>query len=84
MVWIVIVAALLSGIVALNVAVLRANMQVEQLDNQRDQLASKHDTLQSQLSSAAAAGRIEEMAKTLHLGTPDATTYLELKHRGGR
>ena len=81
-VWIVIVAVLLSGIVALNVAVLRANMQVEQLDNQRDQLASKRDALQSQLSSAAAAGRIEEMAKSLQLGTPDSTTYLELKNRG--
>jgi cell division protein FtsL len=82
--WIVIVAALLAGIVALNVAVLRANMQVEQLDNQRDQLASKRDALQAQLSSAAAAGRIEEMAKTLHLSPAEMTTYLELKHRGGR
>ena len=33
--WIVIVATLLAGIVALNVAVLRLNMQVEQLDNHR-------------------------------------------------
>jgi cell division protein FtsL len=82
-VWIVVVATLLAGIVALNVAVLRLNMQVEQLDNQRDQLVSKRDALQSQLSSAAAAGRIEEMAsKTLHLGSPEATTYLELKHHG--
>ena len=80
--WIVIVAVLLSGIVALNVAVLRASMQVEQLDNQRDQLASKRDALQSQLSSASAAGRIEEMAKNLKLDAPAATTYLELKHRG--
>ena len=81
-VWIVVVAALLAGIVALNVAVLRLNMQVEQLDNQRDQLASKRDVLRSQLSSAAAAGRVEEVAKkTLHLGAPSATTYLELHGR---
>jgi len=81
--WIVIVAALLAGIVALNVAVLRLNMQVEQLDNQHDELVSKHEGLQSQLSTAAAAGRVEEIAtKTLHLGAPAATTYLELKHRG--
>jgi cell division protein FtsL len=81
--WIVVVAVLLSGIVALNVAVLRLNMQVEQLDNQHDQLTSKHDSLQSQLSTAAAAGRVEELAtKTLHLGAPASTTYLELKRRG--
>jgi cell division protein FtsL len=81
--WIVVVAALLSGIVALNVAVLRLNMQVEQLDNQRDQLVSKRDGLQSQISTAAAAGRIEELAtKMLHLGAPQSTTYLDLKRRG--
>jgi cell division protein FtsL len=77
------VAALLAGIVALNVAVLRLNMQVEQLDNQRDELVTKRDALQSQLSTAAAAGRIEELAtKTLGLEAPAATTYLELKQRG--
>ncbi len=64
-----IVAALLAGIVALNVAVLRLNMQVEQLDNQHDELVSKRENIQSQLSSTAAAGRIEDIAtKTLHLG----------------
>jgi hypothetical protein len=58
-------------------------MQVEQLDNQRDQLVTKRDGLQTQLSSAAAAGRIEELAtKMLHLGAPHSTTYLELKRRG--
>ena len=78
-----IVAALLAGIVALNVAVLRLNMQVEQLENQRDELVSKRENIQSQLSSTAAAGRIEDIAtKTLHLGAPASTTYLELKHRG--
>jgi cell division protein FtsL len=81
--WIVIVAGLLAGIVALNVAVLRLNMKVEQLDNQRDQLVTKRENIQSQLSSTAAAGRIEELAtKTLHLGAPASTTYLELKRRG--
>jgi cell division protein FtsL len=81
--WIGVVAALLAGIVALNVAVLRLNMQVEQLENQRDELVTKRENIQSQLSSTAAAGRIESLAtKTLHLGTPAATTYLELKPRG--
>jgi cell division protein FtsL len=81
--WIVVVAALLAGIVALNVAVLRLNMKVEQLEGKRDRLVSQREDLQSQLSTAAAAGRIEEVAtRTLGLGPPDSTTYLELGHSG--
>jgi len=80
--WIVLVAGLLAGIVALNVAVLRLNMQVEQLDNQHDELVSKNEGLQSQISTAAAAGRIEQLGKALGLGTPAATTYLQLKPNG--
>ena len=78
--WIVVVATLLAGIVALNVAVLRLNVQVQQLDAQRDQLASKRDALQTQLSKAAAGGRVEKAAvQRLGLVAPASTTYLELK-----
>jgi cell division protein FtsL len=78
--WIVVVAALLAGIVALNVAVLRLNVQVEQLDGQRDKLASKRNGLQTEVSTAAAGGRIETAAvERLGLVAPESTTYLELK-----
>ena len=78
--WIVVVAALLAGIVALNVAVLRLNVQVEQLDAQRDKLASKRDALQTEISTAAAGGRVETAAvERLGLVAPESTTYLELK-----
>jgi cell division protein FtsL len=78
--WIVVVAALLAGIVALNVAVLRLNVQVEQLDGQRDKLASKRNALQTEISTAAAGGRIETTAvERLGLVAPESTTYLELK-----
>jgi len=78
--WIVVVAALLAGIVALNVAVLRLNVQVEQLDGQRDELASKRNALQTEVSTAAAGGRIETAAvERLGLVAPESTTYLELK-----
>jgi cell division protein FtsL len=78
--WIVVVATLLAGIVALNVAVLRLNVQVQQLDAQRDELASKRDALQTQLSTAAAAGRVEKAAvHRLGLVAPESTTYVELK-----
>jgi cell division protein FtsL len=75
-----VVAALLAGIVALNVAVLRLNVQVEQLDGQRDKLASKRDAIQTELSTAAAGGRVENAAvERLGLVAPESTTYLELK-----
>lgn len=78
--WIVVVAALLAGIVALNVAVLRLSVQVEQLDGQRDKLASKRNALQTEISTAAAGGRIETAAvERLGLVAPESTTYLELK-----
>jgi cell division protein FtsB len=79
-VWIIVVAALLAGIVALNVAVLRLNMQAEELDNQRDELIARRDNLEADLSRAAAAGRIEEMAvNRFGLVEPDETTYLPLR-----
>jgi cell division protein FtsL len=78
--WIVAVAALLAGIVALNVAVLRLNVQVEQLDRQRDQLAAKRAALQTELSTAAAGGRVEKAAVgRLGLVAPVSTRYLQLK-----
>ena len=78
--WIVVVAALLAGIVALNVAVLRLNVQVEQLEGQRDKLASKRNALQTEISTAAAGGRVETAAvERLGLVAPESTTYLELK-----
>jgi hypothetical protein len=78
--WIVAVAALLAGIVALNVAVLRLNVQVEELDGQREQLAAKRDALQTELSTAAAGGRVENAAvRRLGLVAPASTRFLELK-----
>ena len=81
--WIVVVAALRAGIVALNVAVLGLNRKDERLDTQRDELVSGNDALSSELSAAAAAGRIERLARSkLGLVAPTDTTYLEL--RSGR
>jgi cell division protein FtsL len=79
--WIGALAALLAGVVAMNVAVLRLNMTLDRLGRDRAQLRADTATLQSQLSSAAATGRIETMAMK-RLGyapaTPDQTTYVHL------
>ena len=80
-VWIAVVAVLLAGVVALNVAVLRLNMQVDQLGRERAGLRAQNAALSSQLSQAAATGRIQRLAmKRLGyvLATPEQTTFVHL------
>jgi hypothetical protein len=82
-VWIVLLAVLLTGVVALNVAVLRLNIGVDKLDQERTDLHAQNAALQSQLSSAQAAALIQ--AKAAHLGLVPApaqdTTYVRLTRR---
>ena len=75
------IAALLTGVVALNVAALQANVRVEELDRARAELRAANAALEVQLSSAAAAPQIQSQARTrLGLGpaAPEETTYVEL------
>lgn len=79
--WIGVLTVLLAGVVAMNVAVLRLNMTLDRLGQERAQLRADTAALQSQLSSAAATGRIETLAvKRLGLvpATPDQTTYIHV------
>ena len=82
--WIVVAGVLLAGIVALNVAVLRLNVKLDRLNTDREQLRGGNAALASQLSSAAASPRIENLAK-LRLGLvpadPTTTTYLDVTPR---
>jgi cell division protein FtsL len=81
--WIGIVAALLAGVVALNVAVLRLNMKLDRLGRERADLRAQNAALSVQLSSAASAPRIQGLAaKRLGLvqATPDQTSYVTLPH----
>ena len=79
--WIAIVAVLLAGVVATNVAVLRLNMGLDRLGRQRADLRARNAELQSQLSTAASAARIQGLAAR-RLGwvpaTGDQTTYFNL------
>jgi cell division protein FtsL len=80
-VWIVALATLLTGVVAVNVAVLRQNMQLERYGNERAQLQDQNLELRSQLSQVTSASHIERLAQT-KLGlvqvAPDQTTYIRL------
>jgi hypothetical protein len=79
-VWISAFAVLLAGVVALNVAVLRANMALNDLNQQQLQLQAQNATLSSQLSSAGSSLRIEQTAHRLGLVPAQAadTSYLNL------
>jgi cell division protein FtsL len=81
--WIGVVAVLLAGVVAMNVAVLRLNMELDRLGRERADLQAQNAALSSQLSSQASAPRIQGVAaKRLGLvqGTPDQTSYVTLPH----
>ena len=82
-VWISLFALLLTGVVALNVAVLRTNMHVSHLDKQELQLRAENQALASLVSSAASARRIESTAQKLGLVPASATdtSYLDLAQK---
>jgi cell division protein FtsL len=79
--WIVVFAVLLSGVVAVNVAVLRLNLQLDDSGRERTQLKTDIAGLRAEISSAAAATRIERLARG-ELGLvevqPEDTTYIQL------
>jgi cell division protein FtsL len=80
-IWIALLAVLLAGVVALNVAVLRLNMRYDKLGRTKVELAAQNADLQSQLSSAAATEKIQQEARTqlgLVTANPDTTKYIQL------
>lgn len=80
-VWIVLLAILLAGVVAINVAVLRLNLQLDEAGRERTELKTDIARLRSDISSAAATTRIERLAEG-ELGLvevePEDTTYIQL------
>jgi cell division protein FtsL len=80
--WIVVIGALLAGVVAVNVLVLRLNVQLDDLRHTRAELKAEIATSRAQLSSASSNARIEsEAASKLGLvpADPNATTYVRLQ-----
>jgi cell division protein FtsL len=80
-VWIAIIAGLLAGVVATNVAVLRLNMTLDELGRDRADLRAQNANLAAQLSSAAASPRIQTLAAGrlgLVQATSEQTTYVRL------
>lgn len=79
--WIVVVGALLAGVVAVNVAVLRLNVELDRLGRERAELKADVASGRAQLSTASANSRIEgEAAARLGLmpADPSLTTYVRI------
>jgi cell division protein FtsL len=80
--WIGVIAVLLAGVVALNVAVLRLNVQLDGLDQERTRLRAEKAELVSLLAGELASTRIEARARD-ELGLvqvdPSQTRYVELE-----
>jgi cell division protein FtsL len=81
--WIVAIAVLLAGIVAVNVSVLRLNVRLSGAERERARLQAEIAQLELQSSSAASPSRIQRFARQNGLVPADAarTTYVFLDRR---
>ena len=79
--WIVVAAVLLAGVVAVNVAVLQLNVRLDEYGRERVRLRDDNARLRAQLSSTAASARVSSRAKS-ELGLVEAdsatTAYVRL------
>jgi cell division protein FtsL len=82
-IWISALALLLAGVVAVNVAVLRANVAVNKLDKEQVDLQAQNAALASQVSSSVASIRIEQTARRFGLTPASAsdTSYIDLNRK---
>ena len=83
-VWIVLLAVLLGGIVALNVAVLQLNVRLQESNSAKADVRARTVALAGQLSSAGSAPQVASSAeKKLGLvpAPPDQVTYVDLAPR---
>ena len=83
-VWIVLLAALLGGIVALNVAVLQLNVRLQQANSAKADVRARNVAIAGQLSSAGSAPQVASAAQQklgLVSAPPDQVTYVDLAPR---
>jgi cell division protein FtsL len=79
--WIVVIAVLLGGVVAVNVAVLQLNLQLDGAAREREQLRADLAGLRAELSGVAATEQIERAARDelgLVPADPDEMIYVTL------
>jgi cell division protein FtsL len=80
-VWMAAFAVLLVGVVAVNVAVLRAHVSVNDLDQKIVQLQQENATLAGRYSSVTAAPRVDAAARRAGLVPASSTGIIDLGSR---
>jgi hypothetical protein len=78
--WIVVVAALLAGVVAVNVAVLQLNLHLDGANRERAQLKADIAADQAKLASAKRTAGIIQGAHGLVPADPATTSTVDLSH----
>jgi hypothetical protein len=76
--WIVVVAALLAGVVAVNVAVLQLNLGLDGVNRERAQLKADIAADEAKLASTKRTARIIEAARGLVPADPGTTSTVDL------
>jgi hypothetical protein len=84
--WIIVAGALLAGIVALNVAVLRLNIRLDHLNNESERLRAENAALAAKLSGAVFSPRLQALAKARGFvpAAPTTIGYVDLAPPRGR
>jgi cell division protein FtsL len=86
--WVVVLAALFGGIVALNVAALRDSIDLNRMQAREQMLNDQNRLLQNRVTSLSSPVAIGKQAQKLgmRLADPNTTRYLGLhgRHRAGR
>jgi hypothetical protein len=77
--WIVVVAALLAGVVAVNVAVLQLNLSLDSVNRKRGQLRADIAAQQAKLASAKRTGDLMNGSQGLVPADPATTQSIDLK-----
>jgi hypothetical protein len=85
-VWVLVIATLLGGIVAVNVAALRNSIEAGRVSGQVASLRAENQSLQSHVAELSGVGRISALAKRMNmvLAQPNKQDYLRLhpgRHR---
>ena len=85
-VWVLVIATLLGGVVAVNVAALRNSIEAGRLSGQGASLRAENQALQSHVAEMSGIGRISTLAKRLGMvaAQPAKSDYLRLhpgRHR---
>lgn len=80
-VWIAVIAALLGGIVALNVAVLQLRVERGSIRSDIARIRTENAKLEAELSTAAAIGRTQARSSQLGLVRAPDKSYVKLQVR---